>query len=352
MLDKDVVVGMKVVPQSKSKMKPFEESAWKKQKPLFLKVTKVYNSGYIATDPNGDIYLASDLVPYVEYCDEPKKAEEKKTMKATVKNVCETSDWPAFTPDMTKLIGTTIEVVKTERSFGNHQVYYIGGGYAWLPEWLEFCTEKKEETKTMKAIVKDFSCAEDPYNLGTNSDMKALVGKTIEVKPAKGRSGIYYQVDGIEWSWDENWLDFCVEPISEKKKEVRPATKFKKGDRVVCVETDKEIVVGTYAEVVDVGNNLIAIKYSGSSYCGTLKKNWQLVSEPKKRNHWNEEFEVEVNEAAKTVTVIYSNGDRFAATCQPIDVFDAGVGMRIAIANSQFEKGVLSKKLREAEKVC
>jgi hypothetical protein len=77
MLDKDVVIGMKVVPHSKSFLGPMEESnalirANEINQP-YLYVTKkgegfdeVYWVLWIDEKPTGDFFLAKDFEPYVD----------------------------------------------------------------------------------------------------------------------------------------------------------------------------------------------------------------------------------------------------------------------------------------------
>ena len=404
MQDKDVKVGMKVVPHSKSidgggltcdKV----DDGWQTQGFMYVNVivptgcskyeiAKHWPTYYKLDkqkDARGNYYLASDFEPYIESCKEPVK-EEKKSMKAIVKDICVTSDWPAFTETMRSLIGKEIEVELRNNTFGDQTTYYVGAGYSWLPEWLDFCVApKKEEIVGMKEedvkigmkvvpirktvepyysgleysnnwnnaksrgqeylYVAHQSCQRDSYTDGKPefpagdernksfvlsqypdshdgdyfyaSDFVPYIEKYVvpekKVEERKMKVGDriiciehdtpvdpgatatilymysdgrgmdiqidkpYYKApdDGKWWMRTDHWklLDKEVE---------KPAKKFKKGDKVVCVKDDYPVTKGTRAEVLEMGVSLVAVKYPGNTYFGARASRWALVEKTKK----------------------------------------------------------------------
>jgi hypothetical protein len=87
MENKDVKVGMKVVPHSKSIFKSLSDSMWNPESQSYLYVTGKDKNGwtlniYDDEDNNGDYFLAEDFEPYEE-----QKEEEKVYTKEDLKNL-------------------------------------------------------------------------------------------------------------------------------------------------------------------------------------------------------------------------------------------------------------------------
>jgi hypothetical protein len=312
MKDEDIVKGMKVVPFRKSydgvymakdtKARLDAEPHWNNVKDTarpYLYVGNVYHSSscggpddivYYALEQekgdSGNFFLAKDFVPYVE----PKPAK------------------PAFV-----------------------------------------------KSATIKAIVKNIengaSVVDDGISDIFSSYMREYIGKTLEFKQMEHPK--WYSYEGYEFH--ESWLDF----------EMR---EFKIGDKVVPHSKLGESLRGTvYKRMQKKGQKFLYITLIEKGFGGEVVLNdttvktgdyyrysdFVLYEEPKlqqlRRDHWNEQFLIEIDEDAKTVTLTYKNGDKFQAVCKEGDVWDKRVGVAVALMKAEFDEGVISEKIGKAE---